>query len=170
MVEAAARAVAAGWDKERILQTLQYIEDHRTLLFLPDSLEYLKRGGRIGGAAAIIGTLLQVKPILYFNPDKNNIIDVYEKIRTKEKGLQRILAELDKAYRQSPDLRIGIVHVGAEAEGNALLQRLKGLYPELSPYLGSVGPVVGAHIGPGTLAICCYPLREDMKTIIRYKS
>ena len=130
MVDAAARAVAAGWEKERILQTLEYIKKHRTLLFMPDSLEYLKRGGRIGGAAAMVGTLLQVKPILYFNPDKNGIIDVYEKIRTREKGLQRILAELDKAYRQSPDLKTGVVHVGAEAEGKALLQRIRDLYPD----------------------------------------
>jgi len=170
LVEAAAGAIAAGWEKERILQTLQYIIDHRTLLFLPDSLEYLRRGGRIGGAAAVIGTLLQVKPILYFNPGKNNIIDVYEKIRTKEKGLQRILAELDKAYRQSPDLWVGVLHVGAEAEGKSLVQRINGLYPELLTYMGSVGPVVGAHIGPGTLCIACYPLSDDLKSIIRYKS
>jgi DegV family protein with EDD domain len=170
MVDAAARAVAAGWEKERILQTLEYIKENRTLLFMPDSLEYLKRGGRIGGAAALLGTLLQVKPILYFNPDKNGIIDVYEKIRTREKGLQRILAELDKAYRQTPDLKTGVVHVGAEAEGKALVQRIRGLYPELSPDLCPVGPVVGGHIGPGTLGICCYPLTSDLKEIEKYRS
>ena len=170
MVDAAARAVAAGWEKERILQTLEYIKKNRTLLFMPDSLEYLKRGGRIGGAAAMVGTLLQVKPILYFNPDKNGIIDVYEKIRTREKGLQRILAELDRAYRQSPDLKTGVVHVGAEAEGKVLLQRIRDLYPELSPDLCPVGPVVGAHIGPGTLGICCYPLTSDLKEIIKYRT
>ncbi|MGD0621408.1 MAG: DegV family protein [Thermacetogeniaceae bacterium] len=169
MVDAAARAVAAGWEKERVLQALEYIKENRTLLFMPDSLEYLKRGGRIGGAAAMVGTLLQVKPILYFNPGKNGTIDVYEKIRTKEKGLQRILAELDRAYRQSPDLKTGVVHVGAEAEGKALVQRVRELYPELSPDLCPVGPVVGAHIGPGTLGICCYPLTSDLKEIIKYK-
>ncbi len=170
MVDAAARAVAAGWEKERILQTLEYIKKNRTLLFMPDSLEYLKRGGRIGGAAAMVGTLLQVKPILYFNPDKNGIIDVYEKIRTREKGLQRILAELDMAYRQSPDLKTGVVHVCAEAEGKVLLQRIRDLYPELAPDLCPVGPVVGAHIGPGTLGICCYPLTSDLKEIIKYRT
>ena len=103
---------------------------HEAVVF-EDGLEYLRKGGRIGGAAALVGTLLQVKPILYFNPRKDNIIDVYEKIRTQEKGLQRILDEVDKAYRQSPDLKLGIVHVGAEAEGKALMQRVQGLYPEL---------------------------------------
>ena len=170
MVDAAARAAAAGWEKDRIMQALEYIKRHRTLLFIPDSLEYLKRGGRIGGAAALVGTLLQVKPILYFNPAKNGIIDLYEKIRTREKGLQRILAELDKAYRQSPDLKTGVVHVGAEAEGKALVQRIRGLYPELTPDLCPVGPVVGAHIGPGTLGICCYPLASDLKEIIKYRT
>jgi DegV family protein with EDD domain len=170
LVDAAARAVAAGWERDRILQTLEDIKRRRTLFFMPDSLEYLKRGGRIGGAAAMIGTLLQVKPLLYFNPDKNGIIDVYEKIRTKERGLQRILAELDKAYQKTPDLKTGVVHVGAEAEGKALVQRIRGLYPELSPDLCPVGPVVGAHIGPGTLGICCYPLVSDLKEIVKYRA
>jgi DegV family protein with EDD domain len=169
LVDAAARAAAAGWERDRILQTLEYIKENRTLLFVPESLEYLKRGGRIGGAAALVGTLLQVKPILYFNPAKNGIIDLYEKIRTRERGLQRILAELDKAYRQTPDLKTAVVHVGAEAEARVLLQRVRDLYPELAPDLCPVGPVVGAHIGPGTLGICCYPLTGDLIGIIKYR-
>ena len=169
LVDAAARAIAAGWEKNRILQALEYIKSHRTLMFLPDSLEYLRRGGRIGGAAALVGTLLQVKPILYFNPDKNNIIDLYEKIRTRERGLQRMLAELDKAYQQSHELKTAVVHVGAEADGRALVRRIQELYPGLTPDLCPVGPVVGAHIGPGTLGICCYPVTPELQEIIRYK-
>jgi DegV family protein with EDD domain len=169
MVDAAARTAAAGWSKERVLEAIEYIKKHMTLLFLPDSLEYLRRGGRIGGAAALVGTLLQVKPILHFNTDKNNIIDVYEKIRTKEKGLQRILSELDKACRQSSELKIGLVHVGTEADGKALLQRVQTLYPESYLEMFTLGPVIGAHIGP-VECLCCYPVRDDMKGIIKYKT
>jgi DegV family protein with EDD domain len=168
LVDAASRAAAAGWEKERILRMLDYISEHRTLLFVPDSLEYLKRGGRIGGAAALLGTLLQIKPILYFNRDKNNIIDVYEKIRTRERGLQRFLEELAGAFRKNPDLKTGVVHVGAEVDGQALLQRVRDLCPGLSPELCPVGPVIGAHIGPGTLGLCFYPLTPEMKEIISY--
>ncbi len=167
-VAAASRAAAAGWEKERILRILDYIFENRTLLFMPDSLEYLRRGGRIGDAAALLGTLLQIKPILYFNKDKNNVIDVYEKIRTRERGLQRILAELAGAYRENNDLKTGVVHVGAEIEGQEFLQRIRVLYPGLSPELCPAGPVVGAHIGPGTLGLCFYPLTAELKEIIRY--
>ncbi len=109
-----------------------------------------------------------MKPILYFNKNKNYIIDVYEKIRTREKGLQLILAELDKAAQLNPDLKTGVVQVDAEIDGKALVQRIKDLHPALSPELCPAGPVVGAHIGPGTLGICCYPLTSELKEIVSY--
>lgn len=170
LVDAASRAAAAGFTKERIVWALNHIINHMTLYFLPGTLEYLRRGGRIGGAAALLGTLLQIRPILYFNWDKNSIIDLYEKVRTREKGLQRMLEELEKAYRHCPELKTAVVHVGAEEEGLALIERIKRLHPELTPDSCPVGPVVGAHIGPGTLGICCYPVPPQLRGIIRYRA
>lgn len=168
MVEAAARAALAGWERDEILRVLRYIIDHRVLIFMPDTLEYLRRGGRIGGAAAMVGTLLQIIPLLFFNPEKNHIIDVYEKVRTKERATKRMLEELEKAYRLNPALKITVSEVGARKQGEELIDRIKSLFPELSPELCPVGPVIGAHIGPGTLAVSCYPLTEELKGLVKY--
>lgn len=167
VVDAAARAVDAGFSRDQVLEVIDHIINHMTLIFMPGSLEYLHRGGRIGGAAALLGSLLQIKPLLYFNWDKNGIIDLYEKVRTQEKGIRRMLAEVDKAYRHCEQLKTAVVHVDAQQEGQNLIQRIKTRYPELSPDSCPVGPVVGAHIGPGTVGVCCYPLTPQLSDIIK---
>ncbi len=168
VIDAAWRAAEAGMEKKGVLRVIDHVVENLTLLFLPDTLEYLRRGGRIGGAAALLGSLLQIKPILYFNPEKNNIIDLYEKVRTRERGLRRILEELEKAYQSSKRIKTAVVHVGAEEEGKALVERIKLLYPELSPELCAVGPVIGAHIGPGTVGLCFYPLTPELAKFVKY--
>lgn len=90
----------ADWSKEganaqEILTRLPALRSQCELYFIVDTLEYLHRGGRIGGASALFGTLLQIKPILYFNEE--GIIDVFEKVRSKNKALQRVYAELERA-------------------------------------------------------------------------
>lgn len=167
VVDAAARAAHAGFTRDQILDVIEYVKNHMTLFFMPASLEYLHRGGRIGGAAALVGSLLQIKPLLYFNWDKNNIIDLYEKVRTKEKGLRRMLDKLDNAYERCPQLKTAVVHVGAQQEGQAVIDRIKARHPELSPDSCPVGPVVGAHIGPGTVGVCCYPLTPQLHNIVK---
>jgi len=168
IVDAAARAARAGLPRDEVLSIINHIITHMTLFFMPGTLEYLHRGGRIGGAAALVGSLLQIKPILYFNWDKNNIIDLYDKVRTREKGIRFMLDRLERAYRNCPDLKTAVVHVGCEREGQALIDRIKALHPEFSPDSCPVGPVVGAHIGPGTVGLCCYPLTPQLKEIVHY--
>lgn len=165
ILDAAVRAVMKGLTKDEVLNIIQYIVDHHNLHFLPDTLEYLRRGGRIGGAAALVGTLLQIKPILYFNRKKNCIIDVYEKVRTREKGVHKILDEMGKAYCQCPDLRVAVVEVGARDLGKDLVDRVRSLYPEFEPDICPVGPVIGAHIGPGTVGLCYYPMSPQIKEL-----
>lgn len=167
LLRAAVQAMLSGCTKKEILEIIQYVIEHRTLLFLPSTLEYLRRGGRIGGAAALLGTLLQIKPILYFNPEKNCIIDLYEKVRTREKGVQRILAEMKTALRTCPDLDTAVVFVGAESYGRDLVERIQAIYPSALPELCPVGPVVGAHIGPGTVGLYFYPMTPQLKKYYR---
>lgn len=165
ILDAAVRAIERGLNRDEVLQIVRHIADHQTLLFLPDTLEYLRRGGRIGGAAALVGTLLQIKPILYFNRKKNGIIDVFEKVRTREKGVNRILEEMAKEYLQNSELRVAVVEVGAKDLGEDLIKRVHSLYPEFEPELCPVGPVIGAHIGPGTVGLCYYPMTPQIKEL-----
>jgi len=148
---------------------MDHVIDTLMLRFMPDSLEYLHRGGRIGGASALFGSLLQIKPILFFNHKKDNIIDLHEKVRTKEKGLHRMLEEMDAVYRQSPAMKTAIVYVGCLPEARQLAERIRQTFPGIEPDLCPVGPVVGAHIGPGTLGVGCYPLTPELQEIIRYQ-
>ncbi|HHW40920.1 MAG TPA: DegV family protein [Syntrophomonadaceae bacterium] len=165
ILEAAARAAAAGLGKGDVLQIIDHIVEHQLLLFIPATLEYLRRGGRIGGAAALIGNLLQIKPILFFNPAKNNIIDLYDKVRTKEKAIQRVLAEMEK---KGAPLKTVVGHVNAEQEGRNLVERVKALHPEYSPELCPVGPVIGTHIGPGAMGLCFYPLTPQLEKLVKF--
>lgn len=165
ILDAAIRAMEKGFNKDEVLEVIRHIVAHQIILFLPDTLEYLHRGGRIGGAATLAGTLLQIKPILYFNHKKNSIIDVYEKVRTREKGVKRILEGLANAYLQNPELRVGVVEVGANKLGKDLIKRVHSIYPEFEIELHPVGPVIGAHIGPGTVGLCYYPMLPQIKEL-----
>jgi DegV family protein with EDD domain len=162
-VHAAARTAAAGLGKEKVLENVRYVVDNLQVVFIPATLEYLKRGGRIGGAAALLGNLLQIKPILYFNPERDYIIDVYEKVRTKEKGIRRMLSEMKEAW---PYLKTAVAHVASDSEGEDLLKRVKEICPDTDPLFSSVGPVIGSHIGPGTVGIAWYPLTPELDKLV----
>lgn len=165
ILDAAARAAAAGFEKEDILEIIDYIIKNQLLLMLPATLEYLRKGGRIGGAATLIGNLLQIRPILFFNPARDYIIDLYDKVRTREKAIQRILAELEKGEHP---MKIVIGHVNADSESRTLAERVRALYPEYTPEICPVGPVIGTHIGPGTMGLCFYPLTPRLENLVRY--
>jgi DegV family protein with EDD domain len=155
ILDAAAQAAEAGCSKKEVLDVIAHIVGTIKVLFVPETLEYLKRGGRIGGAAALVGNLLQIKPILCFNPERNNIIDLYGKVRTREKGIRRMLDEMQKV---GPDLMGAVAHVGAPEYGKDLLERVQALFPDMHPFFSDMGPVIGSHIGPGTVGVAFYPL------------
>jgi DegV family protein with EDD domain len=158
VVEAAARAIEAGLSKAEVLEIVEHIIGHSLTLFTIDTLEYLRRGGRIGAAAAVLGNLLQIKPILCFE-HKKNYIDVYEKVRTRERALQRIL---EVVRRQGPNIRVCVAQAGDEAAGQKLQSGVRAAYPHLHPELCPMGPVVGAHGGPGTVGLSFYPLTPQI--------
>jgi len=151
MVEEAAKMALDGKSKEEILAQIERMKENTYLLLLVDTLEFLHRGGRIGGASALFGTLFQVKPILHL---KDGIIDVLTKVRTREKAIRQLLLEVEKRVGDDWNkTRIGVLHVDNPVGGKHLKDLLQERNPEVNPDFYSVGPVIGSHVGPGTTAI-----------------
>ncbi|MBO8170072.1 MAG: DegV family protein [Thermoanaerobacteraceae bacterium] len=157
LVIEAAKMAREGKSKEEIVKTVEHMKETLTTLFMVDTFEYLQRGGRIGGARALLGTVLQIKPILYIRGE----IDVFQKIRTRKKAINRMLAELDE-FMQRTDVskaRVGVIHVDCREEAEKLKAQIVEKYPGLQCGMAEVGPVIGSHVGPGTLGIgfCSLP-------------
>ena len=143
---AAARGVARGRRRRRAIDTAE----RTTTLFYVDTLEYLRRGGRIGAAQALLGTALSVKPILHVHDGR---IEPLEKVRTASKGVARLEALAVAAAGDGP-VDIAVHHLAAPYRAAALTDRLRSRLPRLGDLHSSeVGAVVGAHVGPGVLGV-----------------
>jgi DegV family protein with EDD domain len=116
------------------------------LWFLVDTLEYLRRGGRIGGAAAWIGSALDIKPILTVESE----IKAVERVRTRKRGVERLI-ELMRQRRSLGADRWFVQHAHAHEDADQLVERLSEVFTRPPEFVSEVGPVVGTHVGPGTL-------------------
>ncbi len=156
-VVAAAEAVAAGASAECAAEAARARAEATTSLFYVDTLEHLRRGGRVGAAAALLGGALAVKPLLAIEDGR---VVTREKVRTAARALAR-LEELAVAAAGDRPVDVGVAHLASEERGAALSQRLaERLETNLEGrevHCGEVGPVLGAHVGPGMLAVCVAP-------------
>ena len=147
MAEAALSMAAAGQSASTIAQRLQTMADATHTLFLPDSLEYLHKGGRIGGAAVLFGSILQIKPILTLCAGKVQVVD---KVRTRARALARMVEELNK-YGELE--YIGVAHGEAPAVAREVYDTVKQRYPDVPVSLTNIGSALGAHLGPGIIGL-----------------
>ncbi len=143
---AAARAVAAGEDLDGVLERVRQARQEVKLWFLVETLEYLRRGGRIGGAAAWIGSALEIKPILTVESE----IKAVERVRTRKRGIERLI-ELMRQRRSLGADRWFVQHAQAHEDADRLVERLSEVFTRPPEFVSEVGPVVGTHVGPGTL-------------------
>ncbi len=129
-------------------------------LFYVDTLEYLRRGGRIGAAAAIVGGALSVKPILWI---RDGEVASLERVRTSSRALSR-LADLAGEAARDGQVDIGVAHLANQSAADELAEQLgTRLAANLSGrevLCGEVGAALGAHVGPGMVAVCVAPWRE----------
>ena len=155
MAWAAGEWAREGYSAEEILGGLAKVKSQTEFYFIVDTLDNLHRGGRIGGASALIGTLLQIKPILYFN--ERGEIDVYDKVRSQIKAWQRVKDELKRAVSSGKTYRICVQHVGIPEEGQRIVEELQGNFPGHDIRLFEAGPVIATHVGPGAFGLVYHP-------------
>ena len=132
------------------------IQISRTSAFIMvDDLDHLVKGGRLSNGAAILGNLLSIKPILYFNDQ--GVIEVYEKVRTEKKATKRLI-EIIKETTVSGQYSVIVIHGNAPEKAEELRQHLldSGLGSDIS--LATFGSVIGTHLGAGSIALGYIPV------------
>ena len=147
IVTAAARVAIAGGSVEEVIEKAKSSIDKTAVYVVLDTLEYLQKGGRIGRAAALMGGLLSIKPILTLNDGE---VHPHEKVRTRAKALARIIEIVQSG---GPYEEITVMHASAENEAEYLTSVLEPMCSDLPILSSQIGPVVGTHAGPGSVAV-----------------
>lgn len=147
-VAAAAAAAATGASAAEVQESATAVVDHTRTLFYVDTLEFLRRGGRIGTAAALLATSLAVKPLLQMVEGQ---IVALEKVRTPTRALARLVAlTAEEAGTGSVD--IAVHHVAAPERADSVASQIRAAVPALGElHVAELGPVLGVHLGPGAI-------------------
>ena len=144
----------SGAGAEQIAAEVTRICAGTSMLFYVDTLEYLRRGGRIGAASAFLGSVLAVKPLLEVT---DGHIAPVEKIRTSARALAR-LEDLSASRAGTGPVRLGVHHLAAPERAEKVRASLAARLPDASPILvRELGAVIGAHVGPGVVAVAVAP-------------
>ncbi len=142
-----------GATMEELDSYLDELIEHTATYFVVNDLTYLHRGGRVSGASKVIGNLLGIKPILHFN-EEGKIFNI-NKAKGFKKALSTLLDYMKKTGGELEKYKIFILHADCEEEGKSFMEMLRAAFPEkeLDIELQMVGPVIGAHCGPGTIGL-----------------
>ena len=146
----AARLLAQGKSLEEAKKKVENMIPMANLIFTVDTLDYLHRGGRIGGAARFIGNALNFKPVLNVKEGK---VDPLERVRTKKKAVEYIINVVAERVSGKGELRLAAVHANAEAEAKELLETAATRLKPVEKMVTALSPAVGAHTGPGTVGL-----------------
>jgi len=157
-VLAAARSAAAGADAATVARTAQEIADATRTFFVVDTLEHLRRGGRIGSAAAVLGSALAVKPVLHVRDGR---VVPLEKVRTSARALNRLVQRAVEAAGQGP-VSVAVHHLAAAEKAERLAADIRDRLPQLRElHVSELGAAIGAHVGPGAVGIVVAPFWQE---------
>jgi len=149
MVQLAAEWAAEGCDADTIESRLKHMSAHCQVYFLVATLEYLQRGGRIGGAQALLGSVLQIRPILCLN---NGSVDRFESERTHKRALNRLKEIVVEKCPSDGGAYLSVMHAGVPEEAQELANELGKLVNQPNVLICDVPPAIVTHGGPGILA------------------
>lgn len=148
----AAKASVEGKSIKEVISITEDVFNNSRFLFTPETLDYLKKGGRIGGAAALFGNILQIRPILTVIDGETS---VFKKVRTRKKVIDEIVKEVLVDIKANGLGDIIVHHINCEEDGLKLAELLEEkLNRKVS--IQSIGPVIGLHVGPGSIGIAYY--------------
>jgi len=147
---ATARAAESGASVRECVAVAEKARDRAGIFFAVDTLEFLHRGGRIGGAQRFIGSALNLKPILAL---KEGRVEGVERIRTKSKAQERVLELVAEQVKGRSNIRLATLHANAPEDAKSLLERATKELNPVETLFTEVSPVVGTHAGPGTVGL-----------------
>jgi DegV family protein with EDD domain len=146
----AARAANQGASLEECLKVAEQARERTGVIFVVDTLEFLHRGGRIGGAQRFLGTALNMKPILQMNKGK---IEAVGRVRTKGKALDRLVELVVERCAGKGTVQIAAPNAQASAEARQVVEKISQKLDVTESMITELSPVVGTHVGPGTVAL-----------------
>jgi DegV family protein with EDD domain len=154
-VIAAARVAAEGGSADDVARTAARRSVHASIFLYVDTLEYLRRGGRIGAAQAWLGSALTIKPLLHLVDGR---VEPLDRVRTTERAIAR-LVEVATATAGDAEVEVAVHHLSALERAQDVAERLRAELPGLGEVtVSEVGAVVGAHVGPGTVGVVISPV------------
>lgn len=153
LVKLTAEQMANGATLDEAAKFANDTKEHIQHWFVVGDLEYLRRGGRLSKASAVVGSMLNIKPVL--SVDTSGRIAAVEKVRGRKKAVQSLVKHMQEGIRDGGrDQTIVVVHADDLEEAEKLADQLRGEFPEAREIvLREFGPVIGTHVGPGTLGI-----------------
>lgn len=149
-VLAVARAAREGKSLDELAKLAKETVNLSGVVFAVATLEFLHRGGRIGGASRLLGTALSLKPILEL---RDGVIEPVERVRTKSKAHARLLDILDERVAGRTPVRLAALHSVAEMDAREMLEKASARLSPVESFVTDLSPVVGAHVGPGLVGM-----------------
>lgn len=153
LARTAAKLALEGTPPENIVAELEKIKAQIRAYFVVHDLHHLRRGGRLNGAQALIGSMLQIKPILHF---EEGLIVPYAKVRTEKKALNHILDMLFDDLAAGNVNEVTVIHANNRAGAMQLKEKIAEQHPTTTIQISYFGPVIGTHLGSGSLGVSRY--------------
>lgn len=153
VVLAAARAISEEKPVADAIKAAEEMRDKQHFLFMVDTLEFLHRGGRITGGKRLLGTALQIKPILQF---KDGLIQPLSQARTRGKAIAQLLEIAEQRLGDQKMAEAAIVDIDAPAQGDEVAEMVVERFGPATIHRSAVSPVVGTHVGPGAIGLAFY--------------